>query len=116
MTYFIIQIFLLFLSLFLLFVVIKTISVVVTTQSRFFSCHQLTIERDNERHIIMARHSKAKRQALKTRQIISHNVTSLMGKFESMSHRGYVCQNLAKPQDMPTTWQERQRIRQAHAR
>ena len=39
-----------------------------------------------------------------------------MGKFESLSHRGYVCQNLAKPKDMPTTWQERQRIKKAHAR
>jgi len=116
MAYFIIQIFLLFLSLFLHFVVIETIIVVVTTQSRFFSCHVLIIERDNERHLIMARHSKAKRQALKHKAITSHNVASLMGKFESMSHRGYVCQNLAKPKDMPTTWQERQRIRQAHAR
>jgi RNA-splicing ligase RtcB len=64
----------------------------------------------------MARHSKAKRNALKNRQIISHNVASLMGKFDTMSHRGYVCQNLAKPKEHVTTWQERQRIRQAHAR
>jgi len=62
----------------------------------------------------MARHSKAKRHALKHKAITSHNVTSLMGKFESMSHRGYVCQNLAKPTELLVTPNERLQMKRAN--
>ena len=71
-------------------------------------------KRQRNEVLIMARHSKAKRQALKTRQIISHNVTSLMGKFETMSHRGYVCQNLAKPTELLVTPNERLQMKRAN--
>lgn len=62
----------------------------------------------------MARHSKAKRQALKHKAIISHNVASLMGKFDTMSHRGYVCQNVAKPKEILVTPSERLQMKRAN--
>ena len=57
-----------------------------------------------------------RRKALRVRQSLSHNIPSPMGQFESLSHRGYVCQNLAKPIEPLPTIAERLRVKKAHAR